>query len=367
VRSVSGARSIVGVALLCALARGASEESSGTPSLPARVEVLDGRAKVALPDGVLNLSAGAPVQRFPDALHFEQSPESRARIGWSSSASLLLEGRTVLEWAPPDEHGMPLTWSFAEVDRASLEVRRGRVRLELPGGWRGSLQPGAYTLVGLSGGNVEFHHAAGLPVTFWPPRDEGEPLPPYTVLPGAAVHLLAEARRPLAMPGAAEALQEPYAKLGFEVRPEPATFPSWRDFAWPWKPSDSVVKSAPSARARGPLGEPVAEPAASEDPPAPAVELGAPVPAPEPAATTSTESTEAATPAPAPAAPPVAAGESAAPPAEPAAADVPAQTEQPARPKREMRRSGRLILSPYGPRWVETEKASPPARPLLRP
>src|SRR5690242_9984924 len=113
----------MGVVLLCAFAYGSSAETSGAPSMPARVEVLDGRAKVALPDGVMNLSAGAPAQRFPDALHFEQAPESRARIGWSSSASLLLEGRTVLEWAPPDEHGMPLTWSFAEVDRASLEVR----------------------------------------------------------------------------------------------------------------------------------------------------------------------------------------------------------------------------------------------------
>src|SRR5262245_29898589 len=173
-RGVSAARSVLGVALLCALAQGAREEAAGAPSLPARVEVLDGRAKVALPDGILTLSAGAPTQRFAEALHFEQAPASRVRIGWSSSASLLLEGRTVVEWSPPDAAGMPLTWSFAEVDRASLEVRRGRVRLELPGGWRGSLQPGAYTLVGLSGGNVEFHHSAGLPVTFWPPREEGE-------------------------------------------------------------------------------------------------------------------------------------------------------------------------------------------------
>src|SRR5688572_17644646 len=360
VQVVSGARSFVGLGLLCAIALGAGEEFGGSGGLPARIEVLDGRAKVALPDGVLNLSAGAPVQRFSGALRFEQAPESRTRIGWTSSASLLIEGKAALEWSPPDASGMPLAWDFAEVDRASLEVRRGRVRIELPGGWRGSLQPGAYTLRGLSGDSVEFHHAAGLPVTFWPPLQAGEPLPPYTVLPGAAVHLLGEARRPLALQGAADAIQEPHAKLGFEAKTEPASYPSWRDFAWPWNPLQSPAESQaaepqPAAPVRpspthGPLGERLE-----------------PAPRPVESARASTGPTSM-SPDESPAT------EQVDPPAEPASgpeapAAEPAPVEETTAPSngREVRRNGRLVLTPYGPRWIELEQgASAPASKMRR-
>lgn len=373
VRGVGAVLAITGIALVGALPLASSEELDASSS-PARVEVLEGRAKVALPEGVLNLSAGAPVQRFAEALHFEQAPQSRSRIGWSSVASLVVEGRVVLEWAPPDAAGMPLSWTFSEVDSASLEVRRGRVRIEFAGGWRGALQPGAYSLRGLAGGSVEFQHAAGLPVTLWPPPAEGEPLPPYTVLPGAAVRLLAEARRPLALPGAAEEIQEPHAKLGFEARPQDAIFPSWRDFTWPWKgserPSVEAGAQADAQVMHGPLGErleaptpPAKREVASSEGVQPAAAPEAELPAPIVGfASEGDQSTSHAM-------PPAEDGDSPAGEASSAQAPTPGEpvpAETPAaRTWREMRRKGRLVLSPYGPRWIEAapKEAPSPAAP----
>jgi hypothetical protein len=358
-----------GIALAWAMPLGARGEGVAG-ALPARVEVLDGRARVALPDGVLSLAAGAPGQRFPEALHFEQAPESRSRIGWSAAASLLVEGRTVLEWSPPDEAGMPLSWSFAEVDSASLEVRRGRVHIELAGGWRGALQPGAYTVRGLAGGSVEFRHAAGLPVTLWAPTADGAPLPPYTVLPGATVRLLAEARRPLALPGAADEIQEPHAKLGFESRTQAASFPSWGDFTWPWRAA-AARETAPSSpqAAIEPVGgnlEPIApEGARTEatddsmhvDPRAtpvldPAQDGAAHAPSGAPALAGSTSTSR------------VGQEASEVPSKQTQAVDAPQSAATPeARVWRELRRKGRLMLSPYGPRWVEPVSAVPPPAP----
>jgi hypothetical protein len=305
---------------------------------PARLEVLAGRGSAALPSSVLRLEGGSPVQQFTDPLHFELAPASRARVGWSGLGSLLLEGRTVVEWKAPSERGGVMRWTFVEVDRASLEVRRGRVHLELPGGWRGLLQPGAYVLEGLAGGPVEFRHDAGLPVTFWPPAGQEKARPPYTVLAGSAVRLLGEAPRPLTLPGSTSPLQEPHAKLGFESRPVSATFPAWRGFAWPWKRVSEARSPATQPAAVQPVrGPAIAEPLRMEG----RGPLGEPVaPAPDPAVAEEDRG--------APSTPAPGAGKQS-PPAEPALVQLPA----PFWDFVPVRNEGVLVLTAYGPRWVD--------------
>jgi hypothetical protein len=333
---------------------------------PARVEVLAGRATVGLPSAVLRLEAGAPVQQFVGPVHLEVAAASRARVGWSSVGSLVLEGRGVVEWRAPRERGELMRWTFVEVDSASLEVRRGRVHLELPGGWRGLLQPGAYTLAGLAGGPVELHHDAGLPVTLWPPQAGAgsRAQPPYTLLAGGAVRLLGEAPRPVTLPASADPVQAPHDRLGFESSVASARgYPAWNGFSWPWRRAEEA--SAPRPRSlpgRGPLGE----------------RLKAPAPVPRPASETRSAGVEAQGGAPDPEAeaPPsdellrmaAASGNDAPAPGGAAGPATPgAEADEPGAPRGNggletrpplwtflpLRSSGELVLTPYGPRWVD--------------
>jgi hypothetical protein len=340
--------------------------AAGLPrhEVPARVEVLEGRASVGLPSAVLRLEAGAPRQQFVGPVHLEVAVASRARVGWSGMGSLLLEGRGVVEWAAPRERDELMRWTFVEVTRASLELRRGRVHVELPGGWRGLLQPGAYTLSGLPGGPVELHHDAGLPVTLWPPSIEGRPKaqPPFTVLAGGAVRLLGEAPRPVTLPSSADAVQAPHDRLGFESQVASVRrFPAWKGFSWPWaRPTEASARQPLALPGHGPLGErvvvPRSSPRASADPTNAVAEdepageaAGAPAPRasrpPDGDAGGSASAPVLADGAggPQPEPPPG----SATGPAEPVGKRLPLWTFLP------LRSSGEMVLTPYGPRWID--------------
>jgi hypothetical protein len=203
--------------------------------LPAHVEVLEGRAFVAVAGGILRLDdTQRGDQAVEGAAHLELSAGSRARVSWRGQASLLLEGRTVLEWRPWQPGSDALLWEFAELSSAHLELRRGRVFVRLADGWAAQLHSGAYFIQGRPGSNVELVHDAGLPLDLWPPSNDGQPAVPYTVLAGAQLRLVAGTTRPIALAGSGQRLRDPHARLGVESRELESRFPPWQGFAWPW-------------------------------------------------------------------------------------------------------------------------------------
>ncbi len=327
----------------------------GVPhGIPARIEVLDGRAVLALSSGVIRLTESSPPQSLEGPLHLEVAPNARVRVRWSAAASLLLEGRAILEWGPLWGLAGESSWRFSAVERAHLEIRRGRVLLALPLGWSAQLEGGACFVAQRPDGQVELHHDAGLPILLWPPHEPGRPVPPLTVLAGAHLRLSAGNGRPLALHGTQDRLQEPHGRQGLATLIQPPAFSlgSWRGFAWPWRPAAPeplpVAASSPfSARLAAPdlaPSQPAAEasqasagnpPLPDEDPP-----RGTP-----PAAGTDGG----------------AAGATAPPASKPPGSGSGEGNAQPLE-RAPVRRHGVLILTPYGVRWVDRAPPSP-ARP----
>jgi len=305
----------------------------GHEGATARVEVLEGRALLAGAGVVARLEAGGPERAIDGPAHLELPAGSRARVTWSGRASLVLEGRNVLAWHPGGGGDVP-AWDLAEVGLAHLELRSGPLDLALAGGWGARLFSGACALRGLPGDGVELDHQAGLPFDLWPPQRDGEPSAPFTVLAGARVRLVGGAARPLALQGSQARLRDPHQRLGFERGRTVDGFPAWNGFAWPW----ACARPAPSA-----LDLPERQGPASA------------APAPESAAL-----------APAPAAPLEAAATPA--PIMPGGSDAPDVAHVPPAPVLEskLRDRGVLVLTPYGPRWLDATRAVDPALPRMQ-
>lgn len=283
----------------------------------ARVEVLEGRALLAGEGAVARLEAGGPERRIDGAAHLELPAGSRARVTWGGRASLVLEGRNVIAWHPGGD-GVPPAWDLAEVGLAHLELRRGPLDVALAGGWGARLHSGACALRGLPGDGVELDHQAGLPFDLWPPQRSAAPSAPFTVLAGARVRLMAATARPLALQGSQARLRDPHQRFAFEREQAPSGFPPWRGFAWPWAsalPTAPIEAALPAAAAPDLPAAPA--PAASEPAPAPPAEVHVPIPAPVLA------------------------------PAAPFTSQV--------------RERGVLVLTPYGPRWLDASRAVDPA------
>ena len=329
------------LALALALAPAAVQRAQGPD---ARVEVLEGHALLAGRGVVVRLEAGDPERWIGGAAHLELGVGSRARVTWSGRASLLLEGRNVLEWRP-GEGDTPPAWDLAEVGAAHLELRRGPLDVTLAGGWGGRLQSGACTLRGRPGDGLEIDHQAGLPLDLWPPQTGDAPSVPFTVLAGARLRLVPGAGRPLALAGSHAHLRDPHQQLGFERGREAPGFPAWRGFAWPWTSSvPRLPIEATSGERRGAsrVELPDLPERSLRAPPAPS--LGG-SDAPELAPALEPTRPSAPAPAVAPAAQPV--------------EDV-GEPETTAGAARALRRQGVLVLTPYGPRWIDASRAVDP-------
>lgn len=214
------------------------------PPGPARVEVLEGRAALALSEAVVRLTEHSPEQFLEGPVHMEVSPRSRVRVSWGGLSSLLIDGAAVLEWTPPRNAGEAVDCRFSKVERTHIEVRRGRIALGLPTGWRADVEAGACFLRGITGETVELEHDAGLPISLWAPGPVGAPRPPFTLLAGSQVRLLPGTARPLALAGTWQRVLQPHGRQGFEVlergeRPLP-----WRGFDWPWGERSRAASNA---------------------------------------------------------------------------------------------------------------------------
>lgn len=334
--------------------------SSGPDLGAVRVELVSGRADLALREGVVTLVGRPQAQTLEGPAYLETGPASSVAVRWRSEASCELRGVNALEWrAPHDGRGVFVSaWRVSEVD---FEVRRGPLRVELGSGWRVELAVGAASLRTLADGRIELRHVAGSPLALHRNEPDGRVSPPWTLLPGAQVRLDPRAETGVVdAPRARRALPPPPPGRDALV---PA--PAWAGFAWPWAPLErefhSPAGSAPAERASPARieGSRVA-PAASERSdavPAPKLELPerrAEPPAPPPAAESANMSEG-----------PLEA-RSTEPALEPARSVAPtAQREAAADATRApwtafdaslyppVRRSGVLVLTPFGPRWAD--------------
>ena len=208
----------------------------------ARVELLEGRAHLAGPQGVLELRAGGQTE-VEGRAYLEVRARSRAALRWNAVASLVVEGPAVLEWGPAEgEAG--LEWRIEELFEAHLEVRRGPVRARLAGGWSARLEAGAGFLRGIAGGGVEWHHDAGSPVLLSAPHAPRAVRPPWVVLPGAWLRLHPGRTRPGVVEGYGGRLLDPYLRRGSSRTVGTST--AWPGFSWPWvEPEPAPGRSAP--------------------------------------------------------------------------------------------------------------------------
>ncbi len=335
-----------------------------------RVELISGRADLALPDGVVTLVGRAQAHTLEGPAYLETGAVSSVAVRWRSEASCELRGVNALEWrAPRDGRGVFVSaWRISELD---FEVRRGPLRIDLGSGWRVELTVGAASVRTLADGRVELRHVAGSPLALHRVAGAGQVSPPWTLLPGAQVRLdpssgagivdAPRARRALPPPPPG-----PESVLANEV---------WSGFAWPWTSSERpppAANDAPSERASPARIEssriaPAASERAGPSNPAPldlperrARAKGAIAPADDsncgaPVIDRTLEQASAAGEAllesalerglPAPSEPECAA------PRSDAACSAPAGFDASLYPR--MRRTGELVLTPFGPRWSD--------------
>jgi len=313
----------------------------GGAGATARVEVLEGRALLAGAGVVARLEAGGPERAIDGPAHLELPAGSRARVTWSGHASLVIEGRNVIAWHPGAGGGAP-AWDLAEVGLAHLELRRGPLDLALAGGWGARLYGGACALRGLPGDGVELDHQAGLPFDLWPPQRETQPSAPFTVLAGARVRLHGGSARPLALAGSHARLRDQHQRLAFERGDAAPGFPAWKGFAWPWNGAlpaavlrevehlEASAPDLPEAHGAVPASAPPA--AAPSDVVSDAVVEAGALPAPVPSST----------------------------PVDGLEPQAAAALES------RLREHGVLVLTPYGPRWLDATRAVDPALPPMQ-
>ncbi len=220
---------------LCALA-------GDLPAL--RLDVLEGRVRVAHEQGTASLPVGAVDWVHGPSGYLESSTLARLRLRWLGAASMELEGAHALAWQPARAEGSGLWLSFSGLDEARLEVREGPLRFELPSGWRGLCSKGTLALRSGVDGHVDLELLAGAPLLLSPPSSPGAVRPPWTVLPGARVRLLCGDPRPRVVAGK---LRAPDPAPGAPAMAAPVGERPWSGFEWPWKSAES-----PASRGWGP-------------------------------------------------------------------------------------------------------------------
>jgi hypothetical protein len=212
------------------------------PPQPARVELLEGRAYLAGPEGVRELARAADLD-VEGAAHLELRPRSRVALRWNATASLVVLGPAVVEWGPVEGSRTLLECRFDALAEAHVEVRRGPVRFVFPGGWAASIESGAGFVRGLSNGGVELHHDAGLPLLIAAPHERSEVRPPWVVLAGAWLRLHPGELHPEMLHGSRLRLVDPFARRGSGPLPDDA-LAAWAGFAWPWEGLAAVPDAA---------------------------------------------------------------------------------------------------------------------------
>ena len=105
-------------------------------------------------------------------LYFELSVRSEALLRWSRVGSIALRGSAALSIEAPWETGplaVPRRWmTLHHFGTIELELRRGRLVVELPNGYLASVESAAIFARELPNGGIEVRHRGGASVTLVP-------------------------------------------------------------------------------------------------------------------------------------------------------------------------------------------------------
>jgi hypothetical protein len=229
--------------------------SNGPDLPPLRLEVLEGRAELATESGVHALEGPEAEREHFGPGFVRSSALSRVSLRWRGAATLDLEGAASVEWRA-SERSQGLSITLESLDRATLEVRRGPLRIELPGGWLAHLRFGAAFVRHLPDGSVRFEHVAGAPILLSRTDARDGARPPWTVLPGARLRLEESGEVPRSVGGARSRVIEVWARADDGARESEPRGTPWTGFAWPWgEPAERKVALEPrSGRRDAPWG-----------------------------------------------------------------------------------------------------------------
>jgi hypothetical protein len=151
----------------------------------ATVRVTGGRAELVLGREPLALTPSACPRALAAPAYVELGARSTLELRWSGLASAAISGPAALEVGPGERPRLQLL----RLARAEIEVRRGTLALELPGGGLLALAHCALGLRALSDGRIELQHRGGAPVRILRPGARRE----LWLRPGERLRLAAPA------------------------------------------------------------------------------------------------------------------------------------------------------------------------------
>jgi hypothetical protein len=210
---------------------------------PLSLHVLEGCVEVASSSGVAEVPPGAPALELRGPGYIESRARSRFETRFESSASATWRGCAVFEWRAPVRCHAGVLLDVLRADEVELEVRRGPLRVLLPGGWSLQLEQGAAYARRRGDGTYELVHTAGTPILVGLESAPGRVQPPWTVLPGVRVTLDSRAldhhARVLSRARSAQRREEDR-----DVHAKP-----WPSFSWPWMDTAEPAHVAPPSAA----------------------------------------------------------------------------------------------------------------------
>jgi hypothetical protein len=146
----------------CLLALLGADLPAPAPAVPrvapeASLQVLAGRAELWCgTHRAGTLHAGNGPREIAQG-YLELGPRSELELGWSGLSSVHVHGPAALEWSMAGPESQPRLYVYF-LSHLELEVRRGRVGLNLAGGLALDARRGAYQLRALAGGHELRHH-----------------------------------------------------------------------------------------------------------------------------------------------------------------------------------------------------------------
>lgn len=228
-RPASARPAVAACALLACASRafGQEEISARVSARLGRVQLVDERGELCVVSRELERQAG-------ERAHLEVGAGSVAEIVWTNLGSARVEGPCTLEWRRAEDvltlpgEAPRITCDVVELGALELEMRRGALQLEAPGGWRVSIDRGAVSLRAQSGGACRAELRAGNALVIEGPRDARVLWPRRTLAAGESLVLDARFAPP--------------------SRPDLARHaPRWTRVDWPWLSSaDAQVVEHPS-------------------------------------------------------------------------------------------------------------------------
>ncbi len=154
---------------LCVLlALAGTARAQAADFLGARVAAERGRVLLVRDGRAIEIVRPGRTIAVDSAAHLEIGAAAQACLSWPGALSLRLTGPVALEWGTSAdaqnttaEAETALDVSVLELGRIEIEIRAGRARLALPGGWVSWFGTGAFRIEGTARGGFDIENRAG--------------------------------------------------------------------------------------------------------------------------------------------------------------------------------------------------------------